>query len=146
MRAWQKKLWQLMAMRSKDAFKRIIERMESIMKMEVQALVHEARTAEVNAVMDTVLKAWETSEDESENKAAVYFWYWRKKTGVAKTCCSSQWPVALWQVLLFLDSVICCAAVLLQSQPTSSGMLRTISCKLKAVHADDCHCCACHDT
>jgi hypothetical protein len=71
MRAWQKKLWQLMAMRSKDAFKRIIERMESIMKMEVQALAHEARMVEVNAVMDTELKAWETSEDESENKDAL---------------------------------------------------------------------------
>jgi hypothetical protein len=34
MRAWQRKLWQLMAMRRKDAFKRIIERMESIMKMD----------------------------------------------------------------------------------------------------------------
>jgi hypothetical protein len=88
------------------------------MKMEVQASAHEARMVEVNAV----LKAWETSKDESENKAAVYFGYWRTKTGEALTRCSSQCPVALWLVLLFLASVICCAAVLHQSQPTSSGM------------------------
>jgi hypothetical protein len=66
MRAWQKKLWQLMGVRSKDAFQRFVERMEAIMKMEVQATAHEARVEEVNAVMDTVLKAWETSEDSSE--------------------------------------------------------------------------------
>jgi hypothetical protein len=32
-----------MGVRSKDAFQRIIERMEAIMKMEVQATAHEAR-------------------------------------------------------------------------------------------------------
>jgi hypothetical protein len=69
--------------------------------MEVQAPAHEARMVEVNAVMDIVLKAWEISEDESENKAAVCFGYWRKKTGEGLTCCGSQCPVALWQVLLF---------------------------------------------
>jgi hypothetical protein len=55
MRARQKKLWQLMGVRSKDTFQRIIERMEAIMKMEIQA--HKARMAEINAVMDTALKS-----------------------------------------------------------------------------------------
>jgi hypothetical protein len=83
MQAWQKKLWQLMGLRNKDTFQRIIGRMEAIMKMEVQATEHEAHIVEVNAVMDTILKAWETFEDTSEQKAAEYFKYWRKKTGEA---------------------------------------------------------------
>jgi hypothetical protein len=83
MRVWQKKLWQLMGVHSKDAFQGIIERMEAIIKMEIQATPHEARMAEVNAVMDTTLKAWEASKDESKTKAAEYFKHWRKKTGEA---------------------------------------------------------------
>jgi hypothetical protein len=97
----------------------------------VQASAHEARMAEVNAVMDTVLKTWETSEDQSESKAAEYFKFWHKKTGEALTCCSSQCPVALWQALSFCASVICCAAVLRLSANIIENVhaLRTISCK-----------------
>jgi hypothetical protein len=78
MRAWQKKLWQLMGMRSKDAFHDIVERMQAIMEIEMQATAHEARMVEVNAVMDTTLEA---SEVESQRKAAENLKHWRKKTG-----------------------------------------------------------------
>jgi hypothetical protein len=105
----------------RDFVKHIVERMESIMKMEVQASAHEACMAEVNAVTDTVLTAWETSEDQSENMAAEHFKYWRKRTGQALTCCSSQCPGALWQVC-FCASVICWAAELHMSRPTSLEM------------------------
>jgi hypothetical protein len=109
MRAWQKKLWQLMGVRSKDAFKRIIERMEAIMKMEVEGTEHEARMVEVNAVMDTTLKQWETSKHQSEKKAADYFKYWRKKTGETLECSSQH--RALLQALFLTCSyagLLCC--------------------------------------
>jgi hypothetical protein len=83
LRAWRNKLWQLLDLRNKGTFQRIIERMEAIMKVEVQATANEAPLEDVNAVMDTVLKAWETSEDTSEQKAAECFKCRRKKTGEA---------------------------------------------------------------
>jgi hypothetical protein len=136
MRAWQKKLRQLMGVRNKDAFKRIIERMEAIMKMEVQATAHEARMVEVNAVMDTTLKEWETSRDQSEKKAAEYFKYWRKKTGEAL---DRQHPAALCRPYFCLTCMMCsCAASVLANLFRNAQRSSQFQCSaLRAVHAID---------
>jgi hypothetical protein len=65
-------------------------RAHGFLRMQMHATAHEARMAEVNAVMDTTREAWEASEDEGERKAAEYYKHWSEKAGEALV-----WPVLL---------------------------------------------------
>jgi hypothetical protein len=95
-RAWRKKLWQLLDLRNKGTFHRIIERMEATMKMEGQAIACKAPFKGVNAVMD--LKRGRHLRTQASKKLLSTSSTGAKRWVSHLICCSNQCHVALAQV------------------------------------------------
>jgi hypothetical protein len=78
LRAWQKRLWQIVGNQDKDLFQSIFMAMHGIMK------TGETDAMSVKCAMRSQLDTWLAAEKTKKlNAAAKYFEYWENKLGTA---------------------------------------------------------------
>jgi hypothetical protein len=75
LRAWQKRLWQIVGNQDKDMFQSIFMAMHGIMKTGDTEAMSDKRA------MRSQLDTWFAAESKKLNAAAKYFEYWEKKVG-----------------------------------------------------------------
>lgn len=76
LRAWQKRLWQIVGNNDKELFQSIFQAMHGIMKTDEKDL------ESVKSLICAQRSKWSASSDNKLKAAAKYFEYWEKKAGV----------------------------------------------------------------